>query len=379
MFQKMSMLRLLAATAILFCAAVPARSDLAVSCGRPLESAGEWDVQSPEQAGLDPAVLCELGAKLDRSPEMNVHGVVVVRGGKLVYETYRTGDDMMLSTPLGVVAHDASTLHDVRSISKSVVSLLIGLALDRGLVAGLDQPVLQFLPEYAALHTPEKDRIQLRHLLTMTSGLRWKEYVPYEDATNSVRLMNESDDPYRYVLERETVHEPDTYWEYSSGSTMLLAAVLHKVTGKPLPDLARDELFRPLGIDESEWTRKRWYGGLRLRPRDLAKIGQLVLNGGAWNGRQIVSAGWIRELIEPRFNGWPPFRYGYQWVLGNSTVSDRDVPWIAGWGYGGQRVFIVPSLDLVVAVAAGLYNAEAIADAVVIGIFEGNVLAAVRR
>ena len=203
--------------------------------------------------------------------------------------------------------------------------------------------------------------------------------MAYDAPNNSLRLMNETDDPYRYVLEREIVHEPGTWWAYNSGNTMLLAAVLHKVTGKSLPDLARDDLFRPLGIEASEWTRKRWYGGLRLRPRDMAKIGQLVLNGGAWNGRQIVSAGWIRESTEPRFNGWPPYRYGYQWVLGSSTVNGGDVPWIAGWGYGGQRLLIAPSLDLVVAITAGLYNSTQIEDAVVMGVFESNVLAAVRR
>ena len=173
----------------------PARGENATSCGRPLEAAGEWEVQSPEQTGLDPTVLCALHQKLDQSPEMNVHGVVVISGGKLVYETYRAGDDMQLGTPLGVVAHNAGTLHDVRSVSKNVVSLLIGIALDRGLIAGLDEPVLQLLPEYAALRTPEKDRIRLRHLLTMTSGLRWNEYVAYDDPANSVRLMNETDDP----------------------------------------------------------------------------------------------------------------------------------------------------------------------------------------
>jgi CubicO group peptidase (beta-lactamase class C family) len=367
-----------AATSIVFCPTLPARSEAVTSCGRQLEALGEWEAQSPEQAGLDPAVLCELDAKLDRSSHMNVHGVVVVRGGKLVFETYRAGDDMMLSTPLGVVAHDAGTPHDVRSVSKSVVSLLFGMALDRGLIRSLDEPIFALLPEYVDLRTPGKDGIRLRHLLTMTSGLRWDEDMRYEDPRNSIRLMNESDDPYRYVLERELVHEPGTWWNYNSGNTMILAAVLHKVTGKEVSDLARDELFQPLGIDNAEWTRKRWYAGLRLCPRDLAKVGQLVLNDGTWSGHQIVSPAWIRESTEARFNGWPGIRYGYQWVLGASTVNGGDVPWIAGWGYGGQRLFIVPSRDLVVAITAGLYD-TAIEDAVVMGVFESNVLAAVRR
>ena len=234
----------------------------------------------------------------------------MVRGGKLVYETYRPGEDR-IPRPLGVIPHDAGTLHDVRSVTKSVVSLLIGIALDRGLIAGVDQPALAYLPDYAALRTDDNQRILLRHLLTMTSGLRWNEDLPYDDPKNSLRLMNEAADPYRYVLEQKLVHEPGKWWEYNSGNTMLLGAVLRHATGKELPDFAREALFEPLGITEVEWIdvppahQPAAWGGLRLRPRDMAKIGQLVLNGGTWKGRRIVSADWIAELTQPRLGPGP--------------------------------------------------------------------------
>ena len=217
---------------------------MVTSCGRSLDAAGEWPVQSPEDAGLDPVILCALDGDLDRTVVLGIHGVVVVRGGKLVYETYRPGDDRMLRVRLGVVPHDAATLHDVRSVTKSVVSLLIGIALDRGLIAGVDQPALAYLPDYAALRTDDNQRILLRHLLTMTSGLRWNEDLPYDDPKNSLRLMNEAADPYRYVLEQKLVHEPGKWWEYNSGNTMLLGAVLRHATGKELPDFAREATVR---------------------------------------------------------------------------------------------------------------------------------------
>ena len=360
-----------------------AHTETITSCGRPLDASGDWPVLSPEASGLDPTVLCALDGELDQSPVSDIHGVVVVRAGKLLYETYRPGEDRNFRTRLGVIPHDADTLHDIRSVTKSVVSVLVGIAVDRGLIAGVDQPMFAYLPDYAALRTGENQLILLRHLLTMTSGLRWNEDLPYDDPENSLRLMNEAADPYRYVLEQKLVHQPGTWWEYSSGNTMLLSAALRHASGKELPDFAREALLEPLGITTVEWIdvapahEPTAWGGLRLRPRDTAKFGQLVLNGGTWNGRRIVSEAWIKESIEPRMKGWLPFRYGHLWVVGASTVNGQEVPWIAGWGYGGQRLYIVPSLDLVVAITAGLWDTMA-QDQVVLSLFESRVLAAVR-
>lgn len=353
------------------------------SCGRPLDAAGEWPVQSPEASGLDPAVLCALDGELDRAPISDIHGVVVVRAGKLLYETYRPGEDRILGVRLGVIPHDADTLHDIRSVTKSVVSLLVGIAVDRGLIAGVDDPMFAYLPDYAAQRTDDNQRILLRHLLTMTSGLRWDEDLPYADPKNSLARMNAAPDPYRYVLEQRLVHDPGSWWAYSSGNTMLLGAVLRQATGKELPEFAREALLAPLGITRVEWIdveparQPAAWGGLRLRPRDMAKIGQLILNRGTWNGRRIVSEAWIKEATEPRVNGWPPYRYGYQWVVGASTVNGHEISWVAGWGYGGQRLYIVPSLDLAVAITAGLWDTMT-QDQVVLSLFERHVLAAAR-
>ena len=138
-----------------------------------MEIGDGWQISSPEEAGLDAAVVCSLNEALDKSPEMNVHAVVVVRGGKLVYETYRTGHDEKWGTTLGVVTYTPQMQHDLRSVTKSVVSLLMGIALDRKLIASPDDPVFKYFPDYAALRTHEKDQIHLSHLLTMTSGLAW--------------------------------------------------------------------------------------------------------------------------------------------------------------------------------------------------------------
>ena len=361
--------------------------EVANSCGSPVEADAEWPTNTPEEAGLDGALLCSLNEKLDASPEMNVHAVGVVRGGKLVYENYRAGEDYKWGTKLGLTSYTPQMLHDVRSISKSVVSLLFGIALDRKLIASIDVPVFTYFPDYAALHTAEKDRIHLRHLLSMTSGLAWDEQLAYGDPENSVRKMVDSTNPYRFVLAQPILSAPGKKWNYSGGSTQLLAGVLQRSTGKWLADFARVTLFEPLGILQFEWMKMPANGeveaasGLRLRPRDMAKLGQLVLNKGLWNGRRIVSEAWVHESTKARIahiDAVATLRYGYQWWGDETEVGDRKVSWITAVGFGGQRIYIVPALGLVVVITAGLYDSNS-QDWVSFDIFNKFVLAAIRN
>jgi len=163
---------------------------------------------------------------------------------------------------------------------------------------------------------------------------------------------------------------------------MLLSAVLQKATGRSLPDFAREALFEPLGVKDFYWTSLKASGelaghaGLRLRPRDMAKIGQLLLNEGVWNGRRIVSKEWLDESVRPLYPvTWNADRYGFQWWVGKSRVGERTFPWIAAWGLGGQRVFVVPESNLVVAINAGFYQHDIIS--IPVGILN-LVLASVR-
>nr|WP_309486555.1 serine hydrolase [Ancylobacter mangrovi] len=141
----------------------------------------------------------------------------------------------------------------------------------------------------------------------------------------------------------------------------MLGGALERASGERLEDFPRQALFEPLGIDTFEWVamsngEAAAASGLRLSARDMAKIGQLVLDGGVWKGRRVVSEDWITESTAPRFEGWRPMRYGYQWWVGASPHAGGEVSWIAAIGLGGQRIFIVPALDLVVVSTAGLYR-----------------------
>ncbi|MBV8138903.1 MAG: serine hydrolase [Deltaproteobacteria bacterium] len=334
------------------------------ACGDPIGSIDSWQVATPESVGLSKAALCPMVKWLAESTLDNVHAVLVVRHGKLVFEQYFTGDDEHLGSKAGIVTFGPTVRHDERSVSKSVVSLVMGIAIDRGWIKSIDAPVLSFFPEYADLSTPEKSRITIRDLLTMSSGLEWhEEDVPYTSPDNSEIVMDRSSDPLRAALAPDLAAQPGKIWNYNSGSTELLGAILKKATGKAVDQLAATLLFAPLGITDFSWYKQpngspHAAGGLRLRPRDLAKIGQLILQRGSWNGTQVVSSAWIDAASAPHIMGEFLFFYGYQFWLGRSLVDGHEVKWTAAVGLGGQRLYVIPELDMVVALNSGMYTSD---------------------
>jgi CubicO group peptidase (beta-lactamase class C family) len=317
-------------------------------CASPRDLQDGWSITAPQQQGLDPQFLCAMGKGVADGTLPNVDSIVVVRHGVLVYERYFAERNM--ARPM----FDATTRHDGYSMTKSVTSLLVGIAVDRGLIKDLDAPVLSFFPEYADLRTPERDRITLRHLLTMSTGWEWDDMRNWWQARSAP-------DPYRFFLERKIAEEPGHSFNYDSGATELLGAILQKATGKTIDVLAKEELFDPLGIVDVAWTRRLHNGNpmasaaLAARPRDWAKLGQLVLNHGAWQGKKIVSSSWIdlsttaQKSTTTTPNGAPSEpSYGFQWWLGQSSKDGRTIDWSAALGFNAQKTIIAPALDLVV-------------------------------
>ena len=236
----------------------------------------------------------------------------------------------------------------------------MGIALDRKLIADLDSPVFAFFPEYAAARTQAKDRIRLRHLITMSSGIDWNENVPYSSTKNSEVLMNMMPQPYRYVLDQPLAADPGTGWNYSGGDVALLGAIIQKASGKTLEEFAREALFTPLGIADPEWSfmtngDAAAASGLRLRSRDMAKLGQLVLADGMWEGKPVVPAEWLRELMRPRFPT-EYGHYGYLWWISSYGAVTKTVDSVEASGLGGQRIIVLPKLDMVVVFTTGRYR-----------------------
>jgi len=307
-------------------------------------------------------------AEMERDGRVfGLHALLVARAGRLLFEHYGRGDDESWGMPIGNVTFGPTVLHDLRSVTKSVVGLLYGIALADGKVPPPEAKLYPQFPEYPDLaRQPARERITVGHVLGMTLGTEWDELsIPYGDPRNSEIAMELSSDRYRYVLERPVVSEPGVKWTYNGGATALLGRLITKGTGEKLPDYARRVLFDPLRLGPSQWSNGMQgeaaaASGLRLRPPDLLRIGQMMLAGGVWQGRPIVPADWLRRSTEPAVTIEGPFKYGWHWYLGEvAATAGRPHRAIIAIGWGGQRLYLLPDLDLVVAMNAGNYRKPA--------------------
>jgi CubicO group peptidase (beta-lactamase class C family) len=302
-----------------------------------------WQESPPDAQGMDGELLAQADRQL-AADHPNIESLIVVRHGHIVHERYagETGPDR---------------LHNLKSATKSVLSLLIGIALQTGDLEALDDRLAYFFPEYFTSSTDSgKREISLRHLLMLRSGLEWDEWGP-----NTIEMMR-SDNWIRYVLERPLAHEPGTVFTYSTGDTQLLVGALQKASGLPALEFANLYLFQPLGITQYTWpTDPQGYnvGGadLSLSPRDMAKIGYLVLNQGQWDGQSLVRPAWIEDatrqhstVVPPDAGSYPPLYYGYLWWLRPQAGHASAI----AVGLGGQFIYVVPALDLVVVMTGRL-------------------------
>ena len=321
----------------------------------------------PSDVGLDAAELHKVLQSI-RDGTANIHSVLVLRRGKLVAELYRAGSDRSIySLWPSHVTFGATDRHDMRSISKSVVSLLYGMLLERREVPGIGTPVVSLFPEYPELDIPSKRLIEIRHLLTMTAGLEWNEPSPVHRATSSDEsgLMTRTS-AYRYVFGREVIAAPGQSFVYSGGATAVLAEIMTRATRRSLRDIAGRDVFAPLGIVDWEWVGNLFdtplaAAGLRLRPRDLLKIGAMMLSKGKWQDRQIVPAAWVAQSTARSVVAEPIGGYGFQWWSTSTSWRGKDLPVTSAIGNGGQRLFLIPDLDMAIVTTAGDYNDPAIA------------------
>jgi CubicO group peptidase (beta-lactamase class C family) len=325
-----------------------------------------WRTAPPKAEGMDPAVLAAIPGNIS-SLYPQVRSVLVVRHGYLVYERYWQG-------------RTASDGNDVQSVTKSVVSALVGIALGEGKLKGLDQPVGELLARHLPADAdPRVARVTLEQLLTMTSGLAGDDPSLGGDPQISQR-QGASRDWVRHILGRRLATTPGSGFAYSSATSQLLSAVVADATGVSTLALARARLFGPLGIASARapepvfvahpsravveayqrapvaWPTdpqgyQLGFSGLKLPSRELAKFGYLYLNGGRWDGRQVVPAGYVAASTRPHSTpppGGPGESYGYQWWV----TSQARHPSFLAHGKDGQLVQVVPDLDLVVVITS---------------------------
>lgn len=268
-----------------------------------------------------------------------IKGVVALQGGSLLWDWHEKGIDRIGA---------------VYSCTKSVLSALIGVALDQGLIASIEEPLSRYFPELEASGDERKREIRLRHLLTMTSGIEWPEFdKPYWQ-------MKRTDDPVSFVLSQPMEHEPGDAFAYNSGGSHLLSAILTQVTGMSTYEYADRMLFKKLGFRKPKWNSDAagiYEGGvgLHLTVADMAKFGQLYLQSGRWEGEQVIPEAWVAASTKAHHKGFshyePPIfgEYGYYWWV-SSQAHNGVVDFFFAKGYGGQYIAVVPSLELAVAI-----------------------------
>lgn len=314
--------------------------------------------------GFAPGLERKLDAGIEAGLLRGLHAVAVARRGETVLEQYFSGEDENWGMPLGPVTFGPQVLHDLRSVTKSIAGLLYGIALERGLVPPPEAPLLSQFPQYPDLATdPARQGITVAHALSMTMGLEWDEDRPYTDPANSEIAMERAADRYRFILDRPVVAEPGTRWIYSGGAVALIGRLITEGTGKSLAEFGREALFGPLGIDQLQWNAgadgaESAASGLRLTTRDLLRIGTMLVDGGTWEGRQIVPKSWLDAAFTPAIQTSDGLGYGRLFFLGEAPVPGfgGPTPWIAGFGNGGQRLWLMPDAGLACVVFAGSYN-----------------------
>ncbi len=326
----------------------------------------EWPKGRAVEVGLDSAKLAALDHDLAGGKYRYVDGMFVTRRGRLVYEAAYPHDYPKIYGSRDTVPdiynyYDASwhpfyrgtPLHTLQSVSKSITSLVYGVAKTRGDLTTIDTAMVAFFPDRTIANGDDrKRRMTVRHLMTMTAGFDWDEgSTAYTNAANNAAIMEKSSDWVQYVLDRPMAAEPGSTFVYNSGATELLAPIFKRVTGHDLIEYAEQHLFAPIGITKYYWKRTRLgvpdtEGGLYLAAPDLARIGLLVLRGGRWDTTRVVSSEWLTESMKPAITARGDIKYGLKWWLHPYGPGGTRWAWV-GNGYGGQRLIIMPDLDIV--------------------------------
>jgi CubicO group peptidase (beta-lactamase class C family) len=288
----------------------------------------------------------------------NIHGILIIRNENLVLEEYFPGDAFSGS----YTVFDWNVLHFQASCTKSIASALIGIAFDKGYLNDLNAKLYGFFLEYTNINwSNEKQQITLKHLLTMTAGLDWDEWsYSYTDSRNSAVQMYNSGDPIRFVLEVPMALEPGTTFRYNTGLSILLGGIIKNATSLPADQFAELYLFAPLGIQEYYWyfapnSTVDTGGGLYLSPRNMAKFGQLYLNGGTWKGEQVISPGWVNEPVKQHISRSSRGGYGFQWWTEQHLWNGNIIHSFSAKGWGGQYIYVFPDLAMVVVFTGGNY------------------------
>ena len=331
-----------------------------------------WPVSNLEAEGFDSEAIDALVADMKSGKYGLLDHFLLIRHGRIVVDQHFAHDYEKIAAPYDSEDHPynydhpqwhpyhkGSKLHTLQSVTKSITSVALGIAIDEGYIPdGVETEAMSFFDAYASdASEPHRRAMTLEDMLTMRSGIRWNEMISYDNEQNSCLRLEASDNWIQFVLDQPMREEPGTVFNYNSGVTVLLGKVVRVATGKRIDAYVKEKLFDPLGIKDYYWKTTPdgevdTEGGLYLSAHDLARIAYLFLRKGNWHGVQIVSEKWVRESTAPTVsdvnpgNGRPDSGYGYQWWI--PQHADGQTKIFSGNGYGGQFPVVVPEYNLVV-------------------------------
>jgi CubicO group peptidase (beta-lactamase class C family) len=309
-----------------------------------------------DKSGLDKTLLNEMMSKIVDGTFPNVHSVLIIKDGKLVFEEY-------------FYEYNKTKLHELRSATKSFVSALTGIAIDKGLIKSKDETVLSYFTDYTFKNLNEDKRvISIKNLLTNQSGLDCDISNPKSEGNETE--MSNSTDWVQYTLDLPMVDVPGGKGMYCSGNPIILGRIIEKATKITLPEFAKQTLFKDIGIKNFVWNFKpdlsssETFCQLYLSPRDMGKLGLLYLNQGAWNGKQVISKDWVKESLTKQ-TVVQGVNYGYLWWLKYLEINGTRFNGKAAQGNGGQKIYIWEEQNMVTIITGGNYNSQSPSDEII--------------
>lgn len=319
----------------------------------PLAEKDGLSVGDLQKTGLDSTLLNMMTQKIINGTYPNIHSVLIIKDGRLVFEEY-------------FYEYTQQSLHQLRSATKSFISALAGIAIDKGLIKSVHEPVLPFFPEYQISNNSDGKRmITIENLLSNQSGLDCD--ISNSQAVGNETQMDYSADWVKYTLDLPMSDVPGGKGMYCSGNPITVGRIIEKQTKLPLPEFARQTLFSPLGITRFDWrfqpdsSSAETYCQLSLRPRDMAKFGLLYLNKGMWQGKQLISEDWIAASLT-KHSVVQNVNYGYLWWLKYLNAGGKRFDGYTAQGNGGQRIYLWPAHNMVTIITGGNFNQQSPAD-----------------
>ncbi len=327
-----------------------------------------WQTASLRSVGMDESYVSMAAQNIRNGVYKEVHSMVIVREGMLVFEEYWAGHDFGPMSPdyLGTyVEFDRNRRHNTHSATKSVTSALVGIAIQRGEIGSVTDSIFDYLPNHQSLKNGGREGITIEDLLRMASGLQWNEWdVGVTSSQNDLMIFNRSSDPVQFLLSKPLVAAPGTRFYYNGGTVDLLGVLVANASELSLPTFSERYLFGPLGITNYAWQTLYpsritcAHGDIYITPRDMAKFGLLFLDSGMWNGSQIIDAKWARESTSNHISpgvSWAD-GYGYLWWRKTYHNGGHDYDAFRAHGWGGQQIIVLPDVRMVVVFTGANYT-----------------------